>query len=221
MESLPINLTDLVIVAVILISGAWAFMRGFVHELLAVAAWVGAAVVTVSGLRFVQPYARELISVQIIADIVAGVGLFVFVLVLLSIITHWLARRVRESSLGAVDRSLGLLYGFARGAFFVCVAWIALLLFLPREDHPVWITEARALPLVEEGAHVLVDLLPEDLRPDLSGTAESPIPSIEELSKPGVGPESEPAAQEAGPPEPSGYKDDERKDLQRLIESAQ
>ena len=225
MDGLPINVTDLAIVVVILISGGLAFVRGFVHELLAVAAWIGAAVATVYGLPALLPYARELIAVRIIADIVAGVGLFILVLIALSILTHWLARRVRESSLGAVDRSLGLLFGFLRGAFLICVVWILLLWGLPREDHPVWITEARALPLVERGANAILDALPEDLRPDLEAgadTAESPPESsIERISKPPVSAEPEAGPEGAGPSGDTGYKDDERKDLQRLIDSAQ
>ena len=142
MDSLPINVTDLAIIAVVVISGLLAFVRGFVHEVLAVGAWVGAAIVTVFFLPVVLPYARDLISIQIAADIAGGAAIFIFVLIVLSIFTHWLARRVRESSLGALDRSLGLLFGFLRGAILVCLAWIGLVTLLPRDQHPDWIQEA-------------------------------------------------------------------------------
>ena len=219
MNELPINVTDLAIFVVILISGALAFVRGFVHELLAVAAWIGAAVATVFGLPHLLPYARELIAIRIIADIAAGAALFILVLIALSILTHWLARHVRESSLGSVDRSLGLLFGFLRGAFLVCVAWILLLWGLPREDHPVWISEARALPLVEQGADALLTALPEDLRPDLEQNAGSG-PSLNLLIKPEVLGRSASESDGAGPDGQGGYKDAERKDLQRLLETA-
>lgn len=225
MDGLPINVTDLAIAAVILIFGAYAFMRGFVHMILAMAAWVGAAVATVLGLPYVLPYSRELISIKIIADIVGGVALFILVLILLSILTHWLSRRVRESSLGAVDRSLGLLFGLAAGAVLVCVLWIGLIWAIPRQDHPVWISEARALPLVEQGAEVILEALPEGLRPNLApgnvGTQPAAAPSVEQLSRPEVAADPPASGEEAGPPAPTGYKDDERKDLQRLIDSAQ
>ena len=220
MDQLPINITDLAIFIVILISGALAFVRGFVHELLAVAAWVGAAIVTVYGLPFVLPYARDLIAIQIVADIAAGAGIFILVLAGLSVLTHWLARHVRESSLGSVDRSLGLLFGFARGAFLVCVAWILLLWGLPRQDHPVWISEARALPLVEQGADALLAALPEDLRPDFGENGGTAEPSLKLLIKPEISLGSGGGSDEAGPAEDGGYKDAERKDLQRLLETA-
>ena len=233
MDGFPINVTDLAILAVVLISGLFAFVRGFVHELLSIGAWIGAALVTLFFLPLLLPFAREIISIQIAADIAAGVALFLVVLIGLSIITHWLARQVRESSLGALDRSLGLVFGLARGALIVCIAWIALLWAMPPRDHPSWITEARARPLVEQGADLLVSVLPEGLMPQLPEdeprTGEDST-SFEQLVRPGVagggaaGQTGEGQAgetNEADSSAPSGYKNQDRKDLQRLIDASQ
>ncbi len=46
METPPINLTDVAVVVVIVISGLLAFFRGLVHEVLAVISWIGAAMAT-------------------------------------------------------------------------------------------------------------------------------------------------------------------------------
>ena len=58
MEAPPINVTDVVIALVILISGLFALFRGFVHELLAVVSWVGAGVATLYGFPYLQPPVR-------------------------------------------------------------------------------------------------------------------------------------------------------------------
>lgn len=226
MDGLPINIVDIAIVVVVVISGVFAFVRGFVHEALAIGAWIGAAIVTVAGLPFVLPYARELITVQIIADIVAGVAIFLVVLIGLSILTHLMARRVQESSLGALDRSLGFVFGLLRGAVIVCLAWLALLWLLPRADHPVWIQEARALTLVERGATMLISLVPEDLMPEIPDRSETgetleKMQNFEELITPKAGQEDKAGGEEAGPDSGSGYNQLERKELQRLIDSSQ
>lgn len=226
MESLPINLTDLVIIVILVASALFAFVRGLVHEMLSVTAWLGAIIATVFAWSHVVPYVRQLISIKIIADIAAGVGIFILVLVLLSILTHWFASRVRESSLGALDRTLGLLFGLLRGAVLVCIAWILVSLALPREEHPPWITEARALPLVEEGAYRLIALVPPGLIPALEALRrdsgpKSPEETFRELVKPEIGRESGGPAKGSGPAEGSGYNDRERKDMQRSIESVQ
>ena len=43
---MPITLLDIFLLAVMLISGLLAMIRGFMREILSIAAWVGAAVVT-------------------------------------------------------------------------------------------------------------------------------------------------------------------------------
>ena len=183
MEAPPINLTDAAVVLVILISGLLAFFRGLVHEVLAVVSWIGAALATIYGFPYARPYATELITVPLIADMVAGVGIFLVTLVVLSVLTNFVSHRIRQSALGPLDRSLGLVFGFLRGAVLVVVAWLALNLLLPREDHPEWINEAKVRPLVEHGAVLLVSILPKRLRREIgeqSGTATS---GIEELQR--------------------------------------
>src|SRR5690606_22488406 len=70
MESFPINLIDLCVIAILLISGFFAFVRGFVREVLSVAGWVGAAIVTLYLFEPVRPHVRGLIPSPLIADIV-------------------------------------------------------------------------------------------------------------------------------------------------------
>src|SRR3546814_14147884 len=66
------------------------------------------------------------IAVEFIASLLTGVGLFLITLVLFSVLTRILSNRIQQSSLGALDRSLGLLFGFVRGAVIVALAWLAL-----------------------------------------------------------------------------------------------
>lgn len=217
MDGLPFNITDLLIVAILALSGFFAFIRGFVHELLAVVAWIGAGLATLYGYPAVKPLARDLTSYRGVAEIGIGVALFLVVLIALTVLTRMLANRVQNSSLSALDRSLGLLFGILRGAALVSLTWLGLSWAVPARDLPEWITDARSLPLVEEGKDLLLALIPAEMRPrtapyrkDLGLGRDH---SFEELVNP------QPKA--PGPDDPSGYKDQERKDLQRLIESAQ
>ena len=214
MDSLPVNVTDMVVIVVILLSAIFALVRGFVHEVLAVGAWLGAAVATLVGFPYLQPFTRDYIAIPLVADIATGAILFLVVLILLSVLTHWISGKVQASSLGALDRSLGLLFGLARGAILVCLAWIFLIYIMPREDHPQWIADARSLPLIERGAGLLLVLVPRSLVPeglDAVQPAAGADTSFENL----VRPRPKGAAQE----EASGYNEAERKDLQRRIES--
>ena len=220
------DILDIAVVAVVLISGALALARGFVREVLSVGAWVGAAVATLYLFEFAQPVARTYIKVELIADIAAGVALFVVTLIALSLISHALSRRIRESALGPVDRSLGLVFGLARGAAVVALAYLIFAALFPPEDRPAWVTEARTEPLMQEGATALAAVLPERWVAQSVDAAEGAADHALEAGK-AVQPLAEPLFKaptietKAAEPGDPGYKDQERKDLERLIQSSQ
>ena len=218
MDDFPINLADVMVIAVVALSALFAFVRGFVHELLSLAAWFGAGVATFYGIDYVIPVARDLTDVQPLADIGAGTAIFLVVLVVLTILARLVVRRIRKSGLGTLDRSLGLLFGVARGALLLAIAWLVAAWTFQEEDaYPPWIAEARTLPLVQYGAQSLYDLLPEGLRP------EEPPPGIAPPADEGISFEdlSQVAPKAAVQEDRSGYKEQERNDLQGLVEQSQ
>jgi membrane protein required for colicin V production len=209
-----------VIVLVILVSAVFAFFRGFVHEMLAVVSWLGAALATLYGFPYVQPWTAKLITVPLIADMVAGVGIFLIVLILLSILTRVVSHRIRHSALGPLDRSLGLVYGFLRGAVLVCVAWLMFAWLLPREDHPEWITEAKARPLVEHASALLVSVLPERLRGEAGAKAEAAGSKAEKLRALERSYQDllNPPTKDDAPEGEAGYNSRMREEMRRAIE---
>ena len=154
---------DVAVLIVLALSALLAFARGFVREVLSVAAWIGAAVVTIWAFPKAQPFLREYVTVEMLADLATGGGIFIVTLILLSILAHMVAEAVHGSALNALDRSLGFLFGLARGALVVCVAYLLFLWLMPDpEEHPVWITEARSLPFVKMGSGMVLSLIPPD-----------------------------------------------------------
>ena len=219
MEAPPINLADAAVLLVLAISGLLAFFRGLVHEVLGVISWIGAALATIYGFPYARPYAMELITVQPIADLAAGVAIFLVTLIVLSILTNFIAHRIRQSALGPLDRSLGLIFGFLRGAALIAVAWVAYTLWVPREDHPQWIVEAKTRPLVERSAVLLVSFLPERFRRELGNMSDTAKDGLEDLQ--GLQDLQNmfyPAAKDDAPAGEPGYNTRERDEMQRAIE---
>lgn len=225
MDSLPINLADLIVIVVLLASGLFALVRGFVHEVLAVASWVGAAFVTLHAYPLVQPWVLGIIAVEFIASLLTGVGLFLVTLVLFSVLTRILSNRIQQSSLGALDRSLGLLFGFARGAVIVVLAWLALGYMVAEEDRPAWIQKAKSRPLVERGADLLLTLVPPELLDSGDQAAEDARRRAEELQRAEetyrqlVSPLRKADAEEEQPAYNEGMRDEIEKAIEGLMSS--
>ena len=231
-ENLPINLTDLLVIAVIAISALLAFVRGLVREVLSVAAWAMAVLATFYGLPLAKPFLREYISFTLLADVITGVSIFLATLIICSAISHFLSRNVRDSTFGALDRSLGLLFGAARGAVLLSLGYLLMAWAIPEDERPDWITEARSLPLVVAGADWLQSAMPDTAAEEGAVAVDATKRQIERAAKaeeilsdfvaprPALG-ESGTARNPDVPEEGSGYKDDERNQMDRLFKGAQ
>jgi len=161
MADVPVNLIDIGVAAILLLSALLAFSRGFVRESLAVAGWVGAGFAALYLYAPLNPFVRKYVPITLAADAITVAGVFIITLVIISILSHRIAVTVRESAIGALDRSLGFVFGLLRGAVIVIVAYMLLTWLIPVNDHPEMIRDARVTPWVQRGADVLIKLVPE------------------------------------------------------------
>jgi len=78
---MPITILDLVLLAVMLISGLLAMVRGFMREILSIAAWGAAAVVTLYAFSKLLPTAKTYFNNDTVAAVIVVVGVFVGLLI--------------------------------------------------------------------------------------------------------------------------------------------
>ncbi len=224
MGDFPFTVFDLMVLAVLAVSALLAFLRGFIHEVLAVLAWLGAIFAVFYGLPYVRPYAQDIIANPLIADVAAGAFIFVAALIVLSLVTRLMTSRVRGSALNALDRSLGFVFGLARGAVLVCLAYIALQWMMPPGRQPAWLAEARTRPLVASGADVLRGLVPDEAREQTADTANvtrdraRQVLESNEMMRDILNPQPKGPPIGSKPPT-EGYGDRERKELERLLQT--
>ncbi|MCX8230752.1 MAG: CvpA family protein [Alphaproteobacteria bacterium] len=168
LESLPFNVVDVVVVALILVSGFLAFFRGFITEALAVAGWVGAAIVTivtfVPAQTLATKYFADILSLQLLIDVGTGIVLFVVSLIVFSMILRAIARLVRGKGANPLDRALGLVFGLLRGFVLLAVVWLLITAIVPEDRLPDDIREASTLPMIRASGAFLLQLAPSSLR---------------------------------------------------------
>ena len=216
------NPVDIGVIAVIGLSAVFAFARGFVREALSIVAWVGAGFITLYGFNYVYDIVDPMVHNPLLSQLIAGFGLFVAALIVLTIITGIVARTVRSSGLSPIDRTLGFIFGILRGAFILSLAYLLLETVQPN-DRPPWLRDAKSVPYLQQGADMLKNILPESLRMKSAAAADDVIktvtPAMEAekamraLSNPTVPPAS-PAAPAAAVP---SYKPSDQREFDRLI----
>src|SRR3979490_1204632 len=159
---MPITILDLVLLAVMLISGLLAMVRGFMREILSIAAWGTAALVTLYAFGKLLPTAKTYFNNDTVASVVVVAGVFIGTLIVGSIITVRISDMILDSRIGALDRTLGFLFGLARGLLIVVVAYQFFVWLVPDKQRPDWVTTAKSRVVLQGTGEWLMALLPDD-----------------------------------------------------------
>jgi len=125
------TLIDAIVAAVIVLSAVLAYSRGLVREAMAIAGWVGAAILAFVFAHQVEPLIKEIPGVGgflrsscELSIIASFATVFALGLVLMSLFTPLFSSAVQRSVLGGVDQALGFLFGAARGVLLVAIAFL-------------------------------------------------------------------------------------------------
>jgi membrane protein required for colicin V production len=160
---------DLGILGVILISALLSLMRGFTREVLAIGSWAAAAASAYYFYPLVLPYATPYIHKDIVAQAVSAAAVFFVTLIVVSLFTVRLSDAILDSKIGALDRSLGFLFGAARGFLLGVVAFSIFNWLVAEKQQPEWVKTAKTRPALMETANKVVAMLPEDAASTIEG----------------------------------------------------
>jgi len=223
-----VNPLDIGVIAVIALSAVFAFARGFVREALSIVAWVSAGAITLYGFDAVNAMIEPLVNNnRLLSQLITGFGLFIGSLIVLTIVTGFIARAVRGTALSAIDRTLGFTFGLLRGAFIVSLAYLLLdFTGVSANDRPIWIQEAKSKPYLQQGADFLKGVLPESLRNKATTAVDEGTrivnPAVEaEKARRALSFPAAPPPTQAQPSPPANYKPGDQRELDRLIGGSQ
>lgn len=203
MDALPLNGADIALLVILGLSSLVGLWRGFIVEVLSLAAWVlafwlaftyGDEAAALIDESFATPSARLLIGYAL---------LFVAALLIGGFATWGIGRLVKGSGLSAVDRVLGMGFGLLRG---VALCWVLVLLlgFTPFPQDPWW-QASRLLPTFEPGAAWLRERLPAPVAEHIRFASDAAAPpTLLRALLPGAG-EGVPGA--ASGPEADGARE--------------
>ena len=179
---MPITLLDLILLVVMLISGLLAMVRGFMREVLSIAAWLIAALVTLYAYPRLVPLTQHYFSSKIVSMGLAIGGTFLLTLLIVSIFTIRISDMVLDSRVGALDRTLGFLFGLGRGLIIVVVAFIFFAWLVPEHSQPTWVRNAKSKVVLQSTGEWLKSLLPEN--PEQTILKKLKQPGLDEQNPP-------------------------------------
>lgn len=168
---------DYIVLLIVGIAAVGGFLRGFLQEVLSLAAWVLAAF----AIRFLHTPLTTALQEYIGSHITTSLLSFTLLLLIpyaaMKVIANNVGTASRGSVLGPVDRVLGFGFGALKGMVIVVIAFSLLVLGYDTvwgfKGRPTWITTARSYELVDASSRALVEVL-ADRRAILREQAATP-----------------------------------------------
>jgi membrane protein required for colicin V production len=158
----------------VLISAILATARGLTREVLSLATWAGSAAIAI----YMWQFQLELVHPGLIADEnIAAAALiivsFIVSLIVLHLLTMWIADLVVDSRIGPLDRTLGFVFGAVRGILIAVVVVIFGLWLLPDVQSQSWMAGSKSLDPLNSLGRTLISYLPEDLEKQVTDVLEN------------------------------------------------
>lgn len=187
-------IVDILVLAVLLISALIAFLRGVIREVLTITGVVGGLAAAYFGGPLLSPEMRTWLGVEegveperlmgvlpydILADALSYGLIFILVVIVLSILSHFLAEGARNIGLGAVDRSLGFVFGIVRGIILLGLLYLPVHLFVDQDTKDAWFKGSKTHFYLERVASAFAEFIPAEA---VDG-AEDNLKAIENTSQ--------------------------------------
>ena len=157
---------DLIIVGIVIISALISLVRGFVKESISLASWVLAGFIA---LRYFAPLAELLEPYVESPTIRTGTSfaiLFVCSLIIGAIVNFMASQLVTKTGLSGTDKSLGVVFGAARGLLIVVI--LVLLAGLTPMPSESWWQASTMIDYFSSMANWIKDIMPDDLASNFS-----------------------------------------------------
>lgn len=143
------------------LSMAVGFWRGLVNEIFTVFGWMAALVLVFIMHPVLIGHVKPWFDSELFANVTLGVSIFVISMLIFATISFFASETLKRSSLSAVDRSLGMVFGIGRAAVilglaFLLFAWV----WSDPENRPDLVQDAKTRPMLQHLATGLSKLIP-------------------------------------------------------------
>jgi membrane protein required for colicin V production len=228
---------DVLVLIVLLVSALIAFLRGAIREILTILGVVGGLAAAWYAGPLLIPHMEGWLGVKegaepekllgilpydLLAHILSYGLIFIVVVIVLSVISHMIAETARAIGLGPVDRTLGVIFGLARGVLLLGVVYFPFHLMLGPEEKKQWFEGSKTFFYVEQTSQAMVEMLPEGTVAKFQKDAESikdGVDTREKLQQMDVLKKNDNSTSEPSPSDGKGYNEEFREDMDRLFEN--
>ena len=162
---LSLNLVDIVVIGITLISGAMSTQRGFIREAMGLTGWVVSILIAQWTDALVLNLVEDSIESERLAAGVAWVIPFFFIATSWFVVANLTSPTLRHFTFGIFDRPMGFVFGLVRGFVVAVLIYIGMVLAADGERNlPRMVASAALIDEVRSAGVFLASLAPDSIR---------------------------------------------------------
>ncbi len=175
-------IVDIFVLIVVLGSIIISFFRGFIREVLTIISIVGGMMASYMLGPLLIPSmegwlgivegeeAQNLFGVvpyPLLANILSYVSVLVIFVLILSVISHYISKFVSEIGLGALDRTLGIVFGFVRAVLLLGLMYLPFFYLAGEEQKEEWFQDSKTQIYLETTSSWIDGYMPKDIEDNM------------------------------------------------------
>lgn len=231
---------DIVVLVVVFVSALISFLRGFIREILTIFGTVGAFFVAYFCGPFLAPWIAELlgkapgdgaeaklfgpVTYDLAGSALAYGSIFIVVVILLSLLSHMIAEAAKSVGLGALDRTVGVVFGLVRGVLLLGLLNLPVYIFAKdAESRPDFLNDAiersSSYFYIEQTSSMIEGFIPDNADELVVETANEGIEAVKEpLTEKVIESVIAPKIEGDSAKTPEGYSEEFRDKMDKLFE---
>ena len=156
-----VSLLDVILILYIIFNLISGIRNGFVSSLISFSKWIIAFLSVKFLLPILSPYLDDVISSELMADIILGSVIFFITLFVVLLINKGLKKTIKWAGLGSIDTTFGFIFGIIKGYIYFISLFTVINFLHPNDKWPNYLNKGLTFDYIIWGNELMIEALPK------------------------------------------------------------
>ena len=155
------SLLDVILILYVLFNLISGIRNGFVSGLISFSKWIIAFLSVKFLLPILRPYLDDIISSELMTDIILGSVIFFITLFIVLLINKGLKKTIKWSGLGSIDTAFGFIFGIIKGYIYFISLFTVINFLHPNDRWPDYLNKGLTFDYIIWGNELMIEAFPQ------------------------------------------------------------
>ena len=156
-----ISLLDVILILYVLFNLISGIRNGFVSSLISFSKWIIAFLSVKFLLPILRPYLDDIISSELMVDIILGSVIFFITLFIVLLINKGLKKTIKWAGLGSIDTVFGFIFGIIKGYIYFISLFTVINFLHPNDRWPDYLNKGITFDYIIWGNELVIEAFPK------------------------------------------------------------